>query len=61
MRMQMRIRVERGRRKAVLPRERNVLARHVRASLSKVSMAHSPFKKASGSKIIENGNFEKAT
>ena len=41
-------RVGKARRKAVLHRERNVLARHVRASLSKVPMAHSPCKQASG-------------
>jgi len=40
--------VGKGKRKAVLHRERNVLAKHVRAGLSKASTVHSPFRKASG-------------
>ena len=39
--------VERGKRKAVLLRERDALAKCVRTNLSKVSTASSPFKKAS--------------
>ena len=44
--------VEKGMRKAVLRRERDALAKHVRTSLSKVSAASSPFKKALAAGVV---------